>query len=62
MLKGLVDIGSRNGLVGSIVEDLNQKIEEMEIEDVVMVLWCIGKIYRQGSKMQLVLKLFKRIS
>ena len=61
MLKGLVDMDSKTALVKTLVDDLGEEIEKLDIEEVVVLLWCIGKYDRKG-KMEMILSLFKRVN
>ena len=61
MLKGLVDMDSKVALVKILVDDFREKIGELDIEEVVVLLWCISKYDRKG-KMDMILSLFKRVN
>ena len=61
MLKGLVDMDSKTALVKTLVDDLGEGIEKLDIEEVVVLLWCIGKYDRKG-KIEMILSLFKRVN
>ena len=61
MLKGLVDMDSKVALVKILVDDFGERIGELDIEEVVVLLWCIGKYDRKG-KMDMILSLFQRVN
>ena len=61
MLKGLVDMDSKTALVKTLVDDLGEGIEKLDIEEVVVLLWCIGNYDRKG-KIEMILSLFKRVN
>lgn len=61
MLKALVKANSRVQLVESLFERLGNRISELGLEEVALLLWCQSKLMKKG-KFDLLVNIFKRIN